>query len=120
MERISKELATYIGPIAEVVVRRAARRCSSTKDLCDTVAHEIEFESDRVKFLRSCKLGQLSYSSANILRALARLTCIRLKEAATVAISSFPSILTGGTFFSPRLMRSAVSETVLSGRITNQ
>jgi TIR domain-containing protein len=55
MERISQELATYIGPIAEVVVRRAARRCSSTKDLCDTVAREIEFESDRIKFLRSCK-----------------------------------------------------------------
>ena len=55
MERISKELATYIGPIAEIVVRRAARRCSSLKDLCDTVVHEIDFESDRVKFLRSCK-----------------------------------------------------------------
>jgi hypothetical protein len=54
MERISKELATYIGPIAEIVVRRAATRCSSAKDLCDAVAHEIEFESDRVKFLRSC------------------------------------------------------------------
>jgi hypothetical protein len=55
MERISKELATYIGPIAEIVVRRAARRCSSVKDLCETVAQEIDFESDRVTFLRSCK-----------------------------------------------------------------
>jgi hypothetical protein len=54
MERISMELATYIGPIAEVVVSRAARRCPSIKDLIDTVAREIEFESDRVKFLRSC------------------------------------------------------------------
>jgi hypothetical protein len=32
--------------------------------------------------------------------------------------SSFPKI--GGTFFSPRLTRSAVSETVLNGRITNK
>jgi len=55
MERISKELAAYIGPIAEVVVKRAAKRCSSTRDLCDTVAREIEFESDRVRFLRSCQ-----------------------------------------------------------------
>jgi hypothetical protein len=54
-ERVTKELATYIGPIAEIVVRRATKRCSSVKDLCDMVAHEIEFESDRVKFLRSCK-----------------------------------------------------------------
>jgi len=55
MERVSKELAAYIGPIAEVVVRRAARRCSSTKDLCHAVALEIEFESDRLRFLRSCQ-----------------------------------------------------------------
>jgi hypothetical protein len=54
LERIMKELAMYIGPIAEVVVTRAARRCSSIKDLCDTVAHEIDLESDRAKFLRSC------------------------------------------------------------------
>lgn len=55
MERVSKELAAYIGPIAEVVVRRAAKRCSSTHDLCHAVAQEIEFESDRVRFLRSCQ-----------------------------------------------------------------
>ncbi len=55
IERISKELAAYIGPIAEVVVKRAAKRCASTRDLCDLVAREIEFQSDRVRFLTSCK-----------------------------------------------------------------
>jgi hypothetical protein len=54
IERVSRELAAYIGPIAEVVVRRAAKRCSSAKDLCAIVAQEIEFEANRVKFLRSC------------------------------------------------------------------
>ena len=54
VERVSRELAAYIGPIAEVIVKRAAKRCSSTKDLCATVALEIEFESNRAKFLRSC------------------------------------------------------------------
>lgn len=54
LDRISKELAAHIGPIAKVVVRRAARQCSSAKDLCDTVAREIKFESDRLKFLKSC------------------------------------------------------------------
>ncbi len=55
MERVSKALAAYIGPIAEIVVRRAAKRCSSTKELCAMVAQEIEFESDRVMFIRSCQ-----------------------------------------------------------------
>ena len=55
IERVSRELAAYIGPIAEVVVKRAAKRCSSAKDLCATVALEIEYEASRIKFLRSCQ-----------------------------------------------------------------
>jgi TIR domain len=55
MERVSKELAAYIGPISEVVVRRAAKRCSSVEDLYGMAATEIEAEADRAKFLRSCR-----------------------------------------------------------------
>jgi hypothetical protein len=55
IERVSKELAAYIGPIAEIVVKRAAKRCSSAKELCATVALEIEYEANRLKFLRSCQ-----------------------------------------------------------------
>lgn len=55
IERIGRELAIYIGPIAEVVVKRAARRCSSAKDLCAMVAQEIEVEANRIQFLRSCQ-----------------------------------------------------------------
>lgn len=55
MARVTKELAIFIGPIAEVVVKRAAKRCASAKDLCAMVAQEIEFELDRAKFLRSCQ-----------------------------------------------------------------
>jgi hypothetical protein len=55
MERVSRELAAYIGPIAEVVVKRAAKRCSSLDDLYAMAAGEIETEADRVKFLRWCR-----------------------------------------------------------------
>jgi hypothetical protein len=55
LERLSRELATYIGPIAEVVVKRAARRCTSLPDLCGLVAQEIEASADRAKFLASCR-----------------------------------------------------------------
>jgi serine/threonine-protein kinase len=55
IERVSKELAAYIGPIAEIVVKRAAKRCSSAKELCAMVAIEIEYEANRLKFLRSCQ-----------------------------------------------------------------
>jgi hypothetical protein len=55
MERISRDLAVFIGPIAQVVVKRAAKRCTSAEELCATVAPEIESEVNRAKFLRSCR-----------------------------------------------------------------
>jgi len=54
IDRIGKELAHYIGPIAEIVVKRAAKHCTSTSDLCNTVAREIESPADRTKFLARC------------------------------------------------------------------
>jgi hypothetical protein len=51
LERVGRELAGYIGPIAEIVVKRAARRCASVTDLYAMVAQEIESGADRAKFL---------------------------------------------------------------------
>lgn len=55
IERISNTLAAYIGPISEIIVKRAAKYSSSIEDLYETAAQEIETEADRVKFLRSCR-----------------------------------------------------------------
>ena len=51
LERVSKQLAAYIGPVAEIVVKRAAKHCGSLTDLCNLVAQEIEASADRAKFL---------------------------------------------------------------------
>jgi hypothetical protein len=53
--RVSRELAFYIGPIAELVVKRAAKRCGSLAEICDLAAQEIEGASDRTKFLAACR-----------------------------------------------------------------
>jgi hypothetical protein len=53
--RVRHELAFYIGPIAELVVKRAARRYASLPELCDAVAQEIEGTADRAKFLTACR-----------------------------------------------------------------
>jgi hypothetical protein len=55
LERVSRELAAYIGPIAEIVVKRAAKRSSSVADICAIVSQEIESSADRAKFLASCR-----------------------------------------------------------------
>lgn len=53
--RVGRELANYIGPIAEVVVKRAAKRCASLPDLCNLVSQEIDSNTDRTRFLASCR-----------------------------------------------------------------
>ena len=53
--RVSRELAFYIGPIAELVVKRAAKRYASLPELCNAVAQEIEGAADRAKFLTACR-----------------------------------------------------------------
>jgi len=50
-DSVSKELAAFIGPIAKLVVKRAAERCSSVDDLYGAVAMEITSEKDRSSFL---------------------------------------------------------------------
>jgi serine/threonine-protein kinase len=55
LQRLSSELASYIGPIAELVVKRAALGCSSVEDLCRKVAQEIESQAERKKFLAAVR-----------------------------------------------------------------
>ncbi len=56
LDRLSHELAPYLGPIASVIVKRAARRCNSVEELCATVAREIDSETDRIRFLKAVGL----------------------------------------------------------------
>jgi hypothetical protein len=55
LDRVSSLLAAYIGPISELVVKRAANRCSTAEDLFERTAQEIESEGDRARFLRACR-----------------------------------------------------------------
>lgn len=53
--RITEELADYIGPIAEMVVKRAAKQCATVIELRRAVADEIETSAERAKFLDACR-----------------------------------------------------------------
>lgn len=52
---VTRELAHYIGPIAEIVVERTAKRCSTLADLRRMVAQEIDVPADRARFLDACR-----------------------------------------------------------------
>jgi len=55
VDRVGKQLAAYIGPISDVIVRRAARNCSSPEEFYVLVAREIRAEADRARFLKTCR-----------------------------------------------------------------
>jgi TonB family protein len=51
LQRVTRELALRIGPVADIVVRRAASHCNSLEELRLKVAEEIDSKEDRKKFL---------------------------------------------------------------------
>ena len=53
LETARKNLAVYVGPMAKLLVNRAAKSATSVKALYQALATEIEKPSDREKFLRS-------------------------------------------------------------------
>jgi hypothetical protein len=55
IEHVARELAAFLGPIAEVVVKRAARRSATPEELYAAAAAEIETEAERLRFLKTCR-----------------------------------------------------------------
>ncbi len=55
LQEVSKQLAAYIGPIADIIVKKAARTCTTPAQLYEKVAQEIDEPRDREKFLASRK-----------------------------------------------------------------
>lgn len=62
LKKVEAELMKHIGPIAPVVIRKAAKSSSTMEILCNTVGQEIADEKTRAAFIRkfmaSEKLGQ--------------------------------------------------------------
>jgi len=52
LKRIESELAKYIGPIASVVIRSAARKAYSIANLAEIVSSDISESKDRAAFVR--------------------------------------------------------------------
>jgi len=53
IDKLGKDLALYVGPLARVIVNRAAKKARTLDELYSILAAEIPSESDRRKFLSS-------------------------------------------------------------------
>ena len=63
-QRVSRELSLIIGPIAGIVVKRAASQCASLEELYLKAAEEIDSREEREKFLEH--LGNASIRAADV------------------------------------------------------
>ena len=53
LQTATQELAAFIGPLAKIIVKRAAKQAHSLRELYEVVAAEIPSSQDREKFLAS-------------------------------------------------------------------
>jgi serine/threonine protein kinase len=53
LDRVKRMLAEHLGPVATVIVDKAARKCSNIDELYGVLAQEIAAPADRTKFLAS-------------------------------------------------------------------
>jgi TIR domain len=60
MQRLETELARYLGPVAKILVRRAATNALGIEQLTLRVSAEIDSEHDRKKFIATCAQAGLS------------------------------------------------------------
>lgn len=55
MESLERRMARYIGPIAKVIVKRAAAKATTRDELTHLLAAELDAEAARTEFLQSCQ-----------------------------------------------------------------
>jgi hypothetical protein len=55
MQHIERNLAGYIGPLANYLVKTAASRASSLDDLVARLATELDTDTERREFIKSCR-----------------------------------------------------------------
>jgi len=65
LARVTRQLAIHIGPIADIVVKRAASQCHSLEELYHRVSEEIDSREERDKFLRE-RTGPLTANSLRV------------------------------------------------------
>lgn len=55
MESLERRLAYYVGPVAKLLVKRAASKASSREELTQMLAAEVETAPARKQFLEACR-----------------------------------------------------------------
>ena len=85
-----RQLAAILGPIAEILVDKAAGRAASAADLFGQLALNINDERDRERFLANGAAGFARPSASGISKTAARTNAIAPSEIASLAAALTP------------------------------
>jgi len=94
LSRIEESLASAVGPMAKVLVRKTARTAPTLEALCGTLAEQIAETAGRDKFLLKCLLAARTPTGAS---RPGRTTPAPPSEAPTELRSASPSAASGPT-----------------------
>ncbi len=61
IESLARRLAYYVGPVARVLVKRAASKAASREELAHMLAAEVEAAPARKQFLEGCRSGRQAH-----------------------------------------------------------
>jgi TonB family protein len=84
LQKVTRELALEIGPIADVMVKRAATACQSEDELYSKLADEIESPNQRAKFLSRLRSRPAAVSAPINAAASPGETAVRIPASQTV------------------------------------
>jgi len=57
LARVTQALATHLGPIAKVMVKKAAAEATSYRDLCDRLSQRLSTDAERARFFKDAGNG---------------------------------------------------------------
>jgi hypothetical protein len=112
-----RQLAAILGPIAEILVDKAARRAASAADLYGQLALNINDEAAREKFLTNGAAGSAAASASDISKTAARTNAIAPTEIASLAAALTPYLGPIARIVAERESRLCASAEELRGRL---
>jgi hypothetical protein len=87
LRTIEENLARFVGPIAGVLVAKAARQTAGTTELCEMLARQIPAKAEREDFLSACQKRVPSHATPEFVTQLARDLSVYLGPIARVLVN---------------------------------
>jgi serine/threonine-protein kinase len=95
LSRIEHSLASYVGPMAKLMVRDAARHCTDIRSLTSAVAQHIDVEAQRQKFIHDALAGSQAQAAIHPTHSRPSSTALAFPELNPPPLTPLPTPISG-------------------------